>query len=975
MGRLARLLNAHGNFGEGYMFAAALRGGILAASMLGVAAGPALADKPIPAEARAQADPAVKRGTLPNGLRYALMRNATPAGAVSIRLAMDVGSYVENDDELGYAHFIEHMAFRSTKQAPKGVLDNPFGALGVGFGRDQNAATTLMSTVYQVDLPRSDLASVQTVLDWMRGAADGILFTPEAVDQERGVVLSEIRTRANALTRANGEIARFELPGSRSPLREPGGTEASLKAATPAKLAAFHHRWYRPENAVLVVVGDADEAELLKAAEKSFGSWTADGPAPARPQAPKAVPARGLAATVVSDPTLPSSIAACRVQPAETLAYSLEKERRDLYSQIWTSILDARLKRAADKPESGLMGGMSMVSRALPDASDTCVVAVPLQGKWKEALASMQAELRRFAKDGPTEQEVKTAVAKISGQLGGALYQAQTRATSGLAERIAQSELDREPPLHPQEAVRLFGLLTDGVTVDDVKAAFARDWSGSGPVLAGLSPSPLAKEELAAAWNGNEAAAPLAAYADAGTSEWTYWDFGKAGKVQKKERIADGDYVRYRFRNGTLLSFKQTSLKAGTVEIRVRFGHGERGLDNASRAPAELAAGSFAEGGLGKLDHDQIATALANTTWSFKLDVTPTAYVLSSSTLTDQAATEMRVLAAYMTDPGFRPAMDAKLPTAIDFVYRMLKAEPAMVATEAMEKAVFPAQPSFPSREEMATFKSARFADILKPALTGAPVEVTIVGDIGEKEAVKIAAETFGALPERTGGAAPSGPGPFRRFPEALPQETTGYHQGPADKAAALVLWPLYTAVPERRSEEYALRLLSEVFETRLLQKVRGEMGMVYSPSVENPMPDFADQGYMAARLETAPKDLEAVVAAARAIAVELAAGRITQEEVDRAREPLIAERKQLQAENGAWAGTISAAARYPEAMRELLGYEKDMRALTLADVRKAAATWLTRSPIVAKALPESLRPGTRSAGAGAAPAPASAAH
>jgi zinc protease len=946
------------------MTGSALRGVALAALALGLATGPARADKPIPAGAAVTADPAVKRGTLANGLRYAVMRNATPAGAVSIRLAMDVGSYLENEDELGYAHFIEHMAFRSTRQAPQGVLDNPFGALGVGFGRDQNAATTLLSTVYQVDLPRSDIASVQTVLDWMRGAADGILFTDEAVSQERGVVLAEIRTRDNALSRAGSQIARFELPASRSPFREPGGTEASLKAATPAKLAAFHHRWYRPENAILVVVGDGDETELVRAAEKAFGSWKADGPPPARPAAPKALPERPLAATVIAEASLPTSIAACRATAAADKGFSLDHERRDLYSQIWTSILDARLKRAADKSESGLMGGMAMVSRALPDAADTCIVAVPIQGKWKEGLASAQAEIRRFAQDGPTDREVKDAIAKLDAQIGGSVYQSETRGTAGLAERIASAELDHEPFLHPSEAARLFTLLTEDVTPADIKAAFERDWRGNGPILAAMSPTPIAREEIVAQWTANAAAAPLAAYADAGKAEWTYWDFGRKGKVARKERVADGDYTRYRFRNGTLLSVKPTAYKSGEVEIRVRFGHGERGLDNATRGPAELAAGAFAEGGLGRLDHDQIGAALAGTTWSFKLDVTPTAYVLSSSTLTDQVATEMRVLAAYMTDPGFRPAMDAKLPTAADLIDRLLHAEPAVVASEALDRAVFPGQPSFPSREEMATFKSARFADVLKPVLISAPVEVTIVGDIREKDAVRVAAETFGALPARPGFAAPAGPGPFRRFPDSLPRETVGYHQGPAEKAAALVLWPLYTATPARRQEEYALRLLSEVFETRLLQKVRGQMGMVYSPSVANPMPDDADQGYMAAQLETAPKDLDTVVAAARAIAAELAAGSITQQEIDRAREPLIAERRQLQAENAAWAGAVSAAARAPTAMRELTGYEADMRALTLADVRRAAATWLTREPVLAKALPESLRPAqTASAG------------
>src|SRR4051794_37958886 len=102
-----------------------------AALATGGVALPAAADTPIPAEAKAVPDPAVRLGTLANGLRYAVMPNRVPTGAVSIRLAFDVGSYLERDDELGYAHFIEHMAFRSTRQAPTGVLDNRFGRLGV----------------------------------------------------------------------------------------------------------------------------------------------------------------------------------------------------------------------------------------------------------------------------------------------------------------------------------------------------------------------------------------------------------------------------------------------------------------------------------------------------------------------------------------------------------------------------------------------------------------------------------------------------------------------------------------------------------------------------------------------------------------------------------------------------------------------------------------------------------------------------
>src|SRR5688572_6270248 len=272
---------------------------------------PAAAESPIPPGARIAPDPAIRRGTLPNGLRYALMQNATPRGMVSMRLAMDVGSYAEEQSELGFAHFIEHMAFRATRQAPDGAFDNRFAALGVQFGRDQNAVTGLDSTIYGVDLPSGDMTAVRLLLGWLRGAADGILLTPAAVDMERGVLLAERQARQNAASIVQQELERFQGPGLRSVERDPGGTEASLKAATPAALQAFYDRWYRPERAMVVLVGDAPAAELERAIAEAFGSWAGRGPAGALPAPATAMPPRGPDAFSRSGPSLPNEISAC----------------------------------------------------------------------------------------------------------------------------------------------------------------------------------------------------------------------------------------------------------------------------------------------------------------------------------------------------------------------------------------------------------------------------------------------------------------------------------------------------------------------------------------------------------------------------------------------------------------------------------------------------------------------------------------
>jgi zinc protease len=179
-------------------------------------------------------------------------------------------------------------------------------------------------------------------------------------------------------------------------------------------------------------------------------------------------------------------------------------------------------------------------------------------------------------------------------------------------------------------------------------------------------------------------------------------------------------------------------------------------------------------------------------------------------------------------------------------------------------------------------------------------------------------------------------------------------HKGPPDKAAAVLVWPLYVATPERRREEYSLQLLRSIFETRLLRQVRVVMGKVYAPGVAMASPDDADQGVITVTLEAAPDEIGALVEAAKASAGELAGGAISQEEVDAARTPVLASADQAQRDNGSWASILAYAALDPPALRELTALRSDLEALTLEDVRRAAATWLKPAPVLSRAVPAS---------------------
>ena len=191
-------------------------------------------------------------------MRYIIRPNATPAGTGMVQLWIDAGSVAETDDQQGYAHFIEHMAFNGSTHVPEGDMVKLLEREGLAFGADTNAATDFDSTVYKLDLPRNDPKLLDSALMLMRETASELSFTPEAVEREKGVVLSERRVRDTYDYRNTLDDLAFLYPGARFAERLPIGTLESIQHATPEGLRAFWSREYRPGNAAIIVVGDFD---------------------------------------------------------------------------------------------------------------------------------------------------------------------------------------------------------------------------------------------------------------------------------------------------------------------------------------------------------------------------------------------------------------------------------------------------------------------------------------------------------------------------------------------------------------------------------------------------------------------------------------------------------------------------------------------------------------------------------------------
>ena len=281
-------------------------------------------------------------GVLDNGVRYAVKRNVVPAGQVSIRVRVDAGSLHEEENELGFAHLMEHLAFRGSEHVPDGEAKRIWQRFGVTFGSDSNAQTTPTQTVYKLDLPNSSPATLDESLKLLSGMVRAPNISESALNAERAIVQAELRESAGAGMDLGEAMRQHAFQGQRLANRSTIGSIASLDSATAAGLREFNRRWYRPEKLVVSIAGDADPAELEKLVQKHFGSWKGKGAAVPDPDFGRPNPGGSIAKTVVA-PTLPPNVAIIYARPWEKVDDTIAYNEQLLVDALAQQIVNRRL--------------------------------------------------------------------------------------------------------------------------------------------------------------------------------------------------------------------------------------------------------------------------------------------------------------------------------------------------------------------------------------------------------------------------------------------------------------------------------------------------------------------------------------------------------------------------------------------------------------------------------------------------------
>lgn len=887
-------------------------------------------------------DPDIRFGALPNGMRYAIRRQTTPPGQAALRLRIDAGSLMEDDDQQGLAHFLEHMAFNGSKAVPEGDMVKILERLGLAFGADTNASTNFQETIYKLDLPRTDDETVDTSLMLLRETAGELLIEPDAVDRERGVVLSEERARDRPSYRVYKQRLAFLLRGQRPPERLPIGQVEVLKTAPASKIADFYHRYYRPERAVVVAVGDFDVDVMEAKIRARFGDWQGVGPGGENPD-PGPVATRKPEAALAVEPGAPPSLQLAWIGPPDHSSDTLAKRRRDLIEMLAFSVLNRRFSALGRSAEPPFLGAAAFKGDEYDAASVTMITVNVQQDRWREALEAIDREQRRAVQYGVRQDELDREIEEVRAAIRAGAAGAATRRPSAIAAEIVGALNDDEVVTNPVQDLAFFEATVKGLKVEQASAALKAAFGGDGPLLFVTSPNSIKGGE-APLLDALQTSRKVAVTPPAAPSQmvWPYASFGTPGKVAEQREVSDLDAVFVRFENGVRLTIKPTRFRDDEVLVTVNVGEGLQDLPK-DRQSMAWASSAFVEGGLAKISAEDMERVLASKVYGARFRVTDDAFTLSGSTRPEYLDTQLEVLAAYLTEPGWRPEAFQRVKTAGATIHDQYEATDSGVLARDLPGLLHSGDRrwTFPTRKEIADDALQDMQDQFAAPLGEGPVEVVVVGDTTVDKAIEAVARTFGALPKRPEAPPPPDSQRLVPFPPGSTSPVVRTHKGRADQAIGYIAWPTtdFYANPQRARDT---SVMGEVLRLRLVEELREAQGATYSPSVNyNHSLVWTGWGYIAASVEVPPEKLDAFFADTRKIAADLAAREITPDELERAKKPRIERIEKARQTNEYWLDQLGGAQADPRRLDAIRSAIPGTERVSVADVKRAAELYL----------------------------------
>lgn len=879
-------------------------------------------------------------GRLENGLTYYIRPTSEPAGRASIRLMVHTGSLHESAETSGVAHFLEHLVFNGSRHYKRGELIPRMQQLGLGFGGDANAYTSLLHTVYKLDLPNLKDETVDFALTIMRDFADGATLTNEAIDKERGIVISELKARDSEQYRAMIEMLRQMTDGTRVADFMPIGQESVIRNISYQSVRDYYRSHYVPERMSLIITGDITPEQAKSWVSRYFGSMEKRVPLPQPPMGQLNIQ-QANEKLIASQEQAHTNIEITILNPWERKLDTLEQRIADIPLQLAMTMFARRMERIIRRSDAPFQNAGVDKGSLFRTSEPFSLTTATTPEDWEKALTALVAEFRKAAQFGFSDKEIKEAMASQIGRLEHATKTWGSVSSHTMADALVDC-LDEEKLLtSPDEDLRIWNTAMNhfAETPDVFRAALAQEFRAEHAklLMTGKLPQGVSETQLREAFN-RAMQAPIEKPQEEQESVFAYESIGEAGAIVSQDYMEDIGVTRIELSNGVKVNLKPVDFAEGSIQVSAAVDGGLMQIQQLKPGLSNMLVAVMNHGGLEAHSVDELQSLMAGKPVGVGFRVSQDRYTFSGSTHAEHLELQLKLLVAHILHPGYRPDGEIVFKRSLDTIYTRMKTTPEGAYSMQSARALYGDDTRFvvPNQEEIEQISTADVKAAVEQALRTGAIELTLVGDFKVEDVLPQIQRTFGAMPQRksefssvdeTSRQVQFKPWGQRLF---LPYETT------LDKTLVTQIRPVGDGMDYRRNRR--LNVLTSIVREKLFDGLRAVLGESYSPSVRLVLNnDFSHAAYISATSAGVKGNREIVSSAMESICNGLGQGNISDEDVERAIKPIITAAEKNLRTTQYWINNLSKLQSDARQHQMIVDLKDDLNSITADEIRALA--------------------------------------
>jgi zinc protease len=897
-----------------------------------------------PAGASLPVDTEFAVGTLQNGMRYYVRTNHRPEKRAELRLVVKAGSVMEDDDQRGFAHLLEHMAFNGSTHFAKSELVSYLESIGMNSGEDLNATTAHEQTIYSLTIPTDAPEALERGLLIIEDWVHGITLDQKAIDEERGVVLAERRARLGAGFRIGVHTDSVLLGGSRYLDRNPLGVPSQLETAQREDLLRFYSDWYRPDRMAVVVVGDVDSRVVERMIRRRLGAIPAASSEP-RPLPDLTNPQNDAPlVSVVRDPEFSGwNVQLLRKYQPEPVN-SEARARADLVEALYTRILDRRLRDVARHPDAPFVGASTGVSDFLDGLKLQTVINVNArEGRLESGFRGALTEVERIAQHGITDAELDEERRTLERQIAQARLTRDAITSASYAAAAVGNFVNGNALLATDAVVERNLKVLASITRDDV-SALARQWHDPrNLILIAVLPE---KEGVAAPDSG-ALLAVLDSVSHASVSPYQarvvdaplIEELPVPGRIVKERTIAGVGITEWTLSNGARVLVKPTDFNPDQVLFT---GYGWGGMSRVARTElpdAQLASALPAISGLGTHGSAELQREIAGKLVTVGMKIDRFTQGINGSASARDLETLLQLVYLHFTAPridsaavrtwrqqlrsslGGRSAIpDAQFGDTLSALLTQRAPRAAPLRAAQVD--------SIDAERALAIYRD-RFAD-------ASDFTFVLVGKVDLQSLRPLVARYLGSLPSlhRENGWVDHG----IRSPEGVVDEVFRFGAEPRGRTAIVFSGPFNDTIDGSAS----LNAMATVLRLRLRDRLREQLGGTYTVNVQSGTQSLPESSYrISVEFDSAPERVEEMVRAVFDEVAKLRDSGPTVLEVQKVREESLRQLDLAWKDNGFWLQRIVDYTLMERPLEEIAAFDAPFRSLGAKQIHAMARKYL----------------------------------